>query len=546
VKPVSFTHRLNECIAGMRTKDLLPALFFTFSRKNCERFAEKVSGSLLDSTETANVKHILAFHLHRYADTIQKLPQYHQLVALLERGIAFHHSGLLPLLKEGVELLFQRGLIRVLFCTESLAIGVNLPARSVVFTGLEKPTGGACGGFRSLRYDEYAQMAGRAGRRGKDTRGFVFYLPEREPLSAEELRGVMSGSLPALQSRIQFHYDFVLKALHLGANGAATATTDTEPLWSRLLGKSYWQTQRTVALRALTAEVEAARQVRDAQRARLTPAQWAAFEERADLQHKVRYLSNSKQKTAKLALRRWEEEHDGPAWRNAEKVWTTEQDLTRHYKSLRADLTAAESVRTEDRIQPILSALCEWGLVEGDVLTHRGVLATECNEANPLLMTELYASAILRNATQEEIVGTLATLITDKMPADFSAADFDYAHTDSAKLLEAAAVRGARIDLVRNIGSPEDFWTVSPYWSAVLTDWLAIEDTALAAGTIVKKYDLYEANLMRAVLKCANLVDEWLAMATFCGDVAMLDRMRGVHDRLLRGIARPESLYLRL
>ncbi len=565
VKRQSFQHQLNECITTMQAKDLLPALFFSFSRKECERFAEKVSGSLLTSSEEADVRHILSFHLHRHAEVLEKLPQYHQLVRLLERGIAFHHSGLLPLLREGVELLFQRGFIKVLFCTESLAIGVNLPARSVVFTGLEKPTGcgaggaGGDGGFRALRYDEYAQMAGRAGRRGKDTRGFVFYLPAREPVGAETLRGVLGGALPSLQSRIQFHYDFVLKAVHLAA-GAGQAVQ--EPLWERLLDKSYWSVQRQDALNRLAAEKAGAETVLEAQKARLTEAQRAALEERADLEVKARVLTNAKQKAAKLALRRWAEEHDGPTWRIAEGAWKKEQDLQEHVAALTSEWCAAMTGTIQDRLTPILKALREWRFVEGfastmaltaaaaaeatapafPTLTHTGILATEVNEGNPLLMTRLYQTGLLKDATATEIVATLASFIVDSIPKEGGAADLPAIHVAAQKQLATWADQGRRIDRQCGVDSPPTFWDTHNYWAHIVADWLQ----GAEAAVLVQTYGIYEGNLMRSLLKTANLVDEWLSMATFSGDVEMLDRLKDVRGTLLRGLAQPESLYLRL
>jgi superfamily II RNA helicase len=547
VKLQSFQHQLNECIATMAAKELLPALFFSFSRKECERFADKVTGSLLTSSEEADVKHILSFHLHRYTEVLQHLPQYHQLVRLLERGIAFHHSGLLPILKEGVELLFQRGFVKVLFCTESLAIGVNLPARSVVFTGLEKPAGE--GVFRPLRYDEYAQMAGRAGRRGKDTRGFVYYLPAREPLAAEELRGVMSGSLPSLQSRIQFHYDFVLKAVHLASAGPSSS----EPLWERLLEKSYWSVQRAAALRQLQSEKAAAATVLESQKARITVAQRSAFEERATLETQVRVLKNAKQKAAKLALQRWTDEHMGVAWRNAEAAWKREKELEAHAEALEAEWVAATRGTVADRLAPVLKALRSWGFLDGWVssadltepqvptLTHDGILATECNEGNPILMTKLYLSGVLKDRDATEIVGTLASFVTDAVPAE-GCEGLGPIVKEAQDLLDSWGKQGERLDREAGVESPEMFWRTHPYWANILASWM---DGAEAAA-IVRDYGVYEGNLMRGFLKTANLVEEWQAIATYCGDLETLEKLKDVRGTLLRDIAQPESLYLRL
>lgn len=107
---------------------------------------------------------------------------------MLERGIAVHHSGLLPILKEAVEILFSRSLIRVLFATETFAMGVNMPARTVVFAATRKHDGS---GFRSLTPGEYTQMAGRAGRRGRDTSGTVIIVPPPDEAPAVHLIGVL-------------------------------------------------------------------------------------------------------------------------------------------------------------------------------------------------------------------------------------------------------------------------------------------------------------------------------------------------------------------
>ena len=96
-----------------------------------------------------------------------------KLAELLGRGIGVHHSGILPILKETIELLFARGLVKLLFATETFAMGVNMPARTVVFDSIRKYDEG---GMRELRPAEYIQMAGRAGRRGLDATGTVILL----------------------------------------------------------------------------------------------------------------------------------------------------------------------------------------------------------------------------------------------------------------------------------------------------------------------------------------------------------------------------------
>lgn len=549
VKPVGFQHQLNECIDTLRTRDLLPALVFSFSRRECERFADRTTGSLITSSEAADVQHIIDFHLHRHAVVLEKLPQYHQIVGLLRRGVAFHHSGLLPLLKEIVELLFLRGLVKVLFATESLAIGLNMPARTVVFTGLEKPAADSHGGFvmRPLRHDEYTQMAGRAGRRGKDTRGYVFYLPFREPADVEDMRQALSGSLVPLQSRIQFHYDFVLKAVHLSGSSSdsgsvGSANSSGESLTERLVTDSYWSVQRQEALQKAEAALITAKAHEESVAAKLTADQQAAFQLRDTLEHQVRALTNAKQKAAKLALKRWQEEHVGPLWTSAAKTWVTLCDTRRCLQEAQEAVVTLTSVKIADRLQPVLAALTEWEfLTPSGTLTPLGVLATEVNEGNPILMTKLYESGLLANDTAIDVVATLAAFVP-KERVEETAASLDWPDHLAAGFLGRQAKQGEAVDARAGVTSPADFWDIDPFWPTVTKAWLEGAD----AGWLAQTYGLFEGNLMRGLLKVANLVNEWTSMATFKGDVGMLDKLRDIPTLLLRDIAQPESLYLRL
>ncbi len=542
VKLQSYQHQMNECIATLKEKDLLPALFFVFSRKDCERYAEKVVGSLITTSETADVKHIVSFHLHKHMSVLEKLPQYHQIVRLLERGIAFHHSGVLPLLKEIVELLFVRGFIKVLFATETFAVGLNMPTRTVIFTSLEKPADG--GGFRSLRYDEYAQMAGRAGRRGKDVRGYVYYLPAREPLDPTELKGVMSGSLVPLTSRIQFHYDFLLKAIHMHSRGS----DESKPLWIQILGQSYWAVQRDAVLKEMSQEAEKAKAHLVDRKKWITDVQRAAFQEKDVLEYQNKTTTNAKRRQAQAGLRKWDEEHTGPVWIQAGKAWLQEKAAETEVCKWVNQIAEANAATPESRLEPVLNGLREWGFMEVSELrlTQKGILATEVNEGNPFLMTELYLSGILKSASAEEVVTILASMLADREAREKSEfiqlRFFSPCVVEAFQFLDTQAHKGEQIDRANGVYSPEDFWEIAPFWMDIVRKWIQGEDAAI----LTSSYELYEGNFMRGLLKIANLLNEWISMATFCGDVEMLETLKDVPVQLLRGIAQPESLYLHL
>ena len=537
----SFTHQLNECVDTLEKRDLLPALFFVFSRKECERYAEQVTHTLIDSSAQAAMKHLINFHLHKYDDQLKHLPQYHQLLALLQKGIAFHHSGVLPLLKEMVELLFSKGFIKILFCTETFAVGLNMPTRTAVFLDLKKPSEV---GFRPLRPDEYIQMAGRAGRRGKDKQGVVIYLPARNPVEPEEISRIMSGTLQPLTSRIQFHYDFVLKALH-AASAATAAEATAEPIWEMVLNSSYWNASRAVARKEAEADLATLEQEQKA--LQLTEDQINDLFDRDDLLLVVKTSVNAAKRKAQIALERWNERHMGPAWKAVEVKYDRHAQIYTECRKLR-EFIKASSTPTSERVDPVLNALLEWGALEPDrkTLTKFGVYATEINEGNSLLIAKLYESQLLKNATEAEIVAVLGAFLVDNEALSKSSHPMDIPLTDIIRQtlmkIDEWGAMGARIDKQHGITSPDTFWSLATLWVQIAENWL----DGTSAAEIAKKYEIYEGNLMRGLHKLVNVVNEWTAVATINGDVDMLARLADTPQKLTRDIAVPESLYLRL
>ena len=561
VRIQSFTHTLNEALDQLRQKNLLPALFFIFSRKECERYADQLTQTLLETSEQASVKHIIEFHLHPYMKTLEHLPQYHQITKYLQRGIAFHHSGLLPILKEIVEILFSRGFVKVLFCTETFAVGLNMPARTVVFLDLKKPAGGDRG-FRGLRPDEYIQMAGRAGRRGKDTQGVVMYLPAKDPVDLDEIRGAMAGTLVPLESRLQFHYDFMLKAIHasvsLGPNGpkAPEAEEPAAPtLWTTLIDTSYWTAQQATLKLDTDAEIQALK----AQKAELplTDKERDDLQQHKDLAEAAKTATNAAKRKAQVALDQWKDRHMGPKWAAAKTFFDQDQRLQHKIDQLTATIHAM-ATQVETRINPLIKALRAHGALEPlletqetqqtPTLTEFGIAATEVNEANPLLLAKLYLSGALSKATMEEIVGVLGAFIVDR-EADDKTQHPNTLSTPITPLMKDVLMRidgwgqkGAETDKQAGIESPQGYWSLTTLWVQAGMEWVLESEAAQLAS----KYELYEGNLMKGLLKLANIVNEWIAIATLRSDVDMLETMKRAQTALIRDIVQPESLYLRL
>ncbi|KAH0630499.1 hypothetical protein JD844_013565, partial [Phrynosoma platyrhinos] len=180
----------------LRKKDQLPVVAFTFSRNRCDDNASMLT--TVDLTNTTEKSEIHVLHM----------------VDLLKRGIGVHHSGILPILKEVVEMLFSKGLVKILFATETFAMGVNMPARTVVFDSIRKHDGT---NFRDLVPAEYIQMAGRAGRRGLDTTGMVIILCKNQVPEMANLHRMMLGKPTQLQSQFRLTYTMILNLLRVEA-----------------------------------------------------------------------------------------------------------------------------------------------------------------------------------------------------------------------------------------------------------------------------------------------------------------------------------------
>jgi len=546
VKLKSFTHTLNEALDVLQYRNLLPALFFVFSRKETERYADQLKDTLLDTSEQASVKHIISFQLHPYIKTLEHLPQYHQLLPLLQRGIAFHHSGLLPLLKEIVEILFARGFIKVLFCTETFAVGLNMPARTVVFLDLKKP-GNTGQGFRPLRSDEYIQMAGRAGRRGKDTQGTVIYLPARDPMPLDELHGVFSGRLVPLESRLQFHYDFLLKAIH-----ASQTQTAAQPVWTTLIDQSYWAQQQQ------TAKLQIQEDIRILQEKQtellLNPQDLAELNHYQTLEATAKTATNAAKRKAQQALDQWRDRHMGPKWSSAIKLYAIYQKHQVNIDNLYETLKRLNVSVQETRIAPLLKALANHGAIhplsetQPPKLTEFGTAATEINEANPLLLAKLYLSGKLATATLQEIVGTLGAFIMDREAEEKTVHPRSLPNNISSQVkdtlmaIDEWGVEGNAIDKKAGVESPDGYWSLTTLWVQIGTEWVDGVD----AAHLSSKYEIYEGNLMKGLLKLNSIVQEWVTIATFRADVDMLNTLKDAQTTILRDIAQPESLYLKL
>ena len=202
-KPPTVT--LSTVVSKLQQKDMLPAIYFIFSRRGCDRAVQTVAHMNL---VTAAEAELLKRYIDDFVDRNPEAIRANQLEPLY-RGIAAHHAGILPAWKGLVEQLFQAGLIKVVFATETLAAGINMPARTTVIASLSKRTDG---GHRLLYASEFLQMSGRAGRRGMDDEGHVVTV-ESPFEGAKEAANLALSPPDPLVSQFTPSYGMVLNLL---------------------------------------------------------------------------------------------------------------------------------------------------------------------------------------------------------------------------------------------------------------------------------------------------------------------------------------------
>ena len=523
----SYIHQLNSTIELFYEKEMLPALFFVMSRKNCESYALKVAGSLIDPSDSAKVKNIIDFHLHRYKDSVQVSDQYFTLTKLLEKGVAFHHSGLLPMLKEIVEILFSKGLIKVLFATETFAVGLNMPTKTVIFTSYRK-FDDESEKMRMFSTDEYIQMAGRAGRRGKDTKGYVFYLPDRQPEDIDDVKKMMCGSKTKLQSRMKFDYDFILKTIQ-------SNNLD----WMKLIQQSYYYEQVNKIMIEIKKDIKKIEEELSLLTISSEEIKEITYEE--DLKNKLKNSSNSVRRKLQSEYESWKNKHQ-------DRVWNPIKEQYKKFTTLNYELNSANDdlkyyTNFETTLEPYFEILKELNYMNDDrSLTSKGVNATEVNEANSLILSYAYEEKIFTSLEQKDILMVLCCFLESDSKENITLQTVNIKENIYSILLSCEKYCKLIECLEHKYKISFHPWKLNYEYIEMLGDLFK----GLTVGEVCFNYSVMEGNLTRFLLKLLNVVDELKNIATLNRDVSLLEKLENVQAYDFYKIAIPESLYLHI
>jgi superfamily II RNA helicase len=199
-------NRLVTLISELTANKRMPCIYFAFGRKRCEFLPSELAGfNFLEPAERSRAEDYFDELCQKF--DLKGEESTSNMRDLVTRGIAFHHAGMLPTLKEIVERIFTSGLIKIIFTTETFALGINMPARTVVFDELRKFYGTR---FAPLRTRDFYQMAGRAGRRGMDKEGFVYTRINPRDISPPEIKRIIYSEPEKVRSRFNASYATIL------------------------------------------------------------------------------------------------------------------------------------------------------------------------------------------------------------------------------------------------------------------------------------------------------------------------------------------------
>ena len=535
---------LNNIVKYLHEHNLLPAICFVFSRKKTEIYARKISLSLNDA-KTMNIiqkecKQILIGKLPNYKEYID-LPEYTSMVTLLTKGIAVHHSGILPVLREMVEILFAKGYVKLLFATETFAVGVNMPTKTVIFTGLKKYDGR---GFRHLLSHEYTQMAGRAGRRGLDTKGYVIHLNNMfETPSLPEYKSILCGKPQRLSSKFALTFNLILRLISTQQHNV-----------SRFVSKSMFQD--SINAECLLIEDQIPSLERNIQRKNellkhcQTPHHilktYAELTTQSTLYGRKKRKSIAKEKNALVA----QHKHLEKEFEKMKEITTLERKL----KDVRGEL-----YNTKNYIQKmgetLLCILCDYGFIKETTqltysLTEKGEMAANIQEISCLVFGEILHKKLLNELSPREIACVFSCFTNISIPNDKRKQNIDHIKTslEVNKIIHIITEYYQEIhDIeINNYISSDCEYNVHYELCDLMPAWCDADTPEKCKRVFqeAKRRGISLGEFTKAILKINNIANELEKVCMIQSNIELLDKIKKIPTLTLKSITTNQSLYL--
>jgi superfamily II RNA helicase len=541
---------LSDLLRYLKEKEMLPAICFVFSRKHVEQAAAEINFSLFeeDSGLPALVekecRHILASKLPNYLEYLD-LPEYKNIVALLEKGIAIHHAGIIPILREMVELLFEKGFIRLLLATETFAVGLNMPTKTVIFAGLTKFNGFT---MRQLYPHEYTQMAGRAGRRGLDTVGHVFHcvnLFEMPLLS--EYKHMLTGPPQKLTSKFKISFNLALAMLDANQDILAFMAQSmlSADIKKELVGYEREEAKEKALVQSKTDQLQLCR----------TPQ--TALERYSAVTASLSFLANAARKKARIELNSLEAEHkflmaDLPkllalydAQRNYATIQLSKKNTVNYIESTLKEMQ--KIIEQNGFASAAGPSAVDANAVEAGI-TEKGRIAAQLQEVHPLAMTDLYyGTNKFASLDSAQLAGLFSCFYPLNVSDEFRTYKCSYTamseitmqmkeHLDKYLKCEedALLLTGANYEIAYDLLPYVIQWCDSP---DEVTCKLIIQ-------TVKDHVGIFIGEFIKALLKVNAIAQEFERVCERTNDFVLLAKLRMIPLLTLKYIATSQSLYL--
>ena len=562
-------HVLNRVAEHLVQNDMLPALCYVFSRKQLERCAQEMTTNLLEFdskvpyTVDRECEQIIR-KLPNYQEYLH-LPEYQNMVQLLRKGVGMHHAGLMPVLREMVELLFARGFIKILFCTETMSVGINLPVKTTIFTEVSKYDGV---NNRMLLGHEYTQAAGRAGRLGLDKVGHVIHLNNLfRDVEPTNYRVMMKGSPQKLTSKFKISYNLLLNLIDIGDTNLidfsrkSMMTNEIDGHLGDLLGKINLLEQEldNTKMFQTRTPVEVVEEYYDL----CEKKQGLANKKRKDIERQIqaildeyKHFESDKITLKKIIDKRRELSQLQSQFEHTEKYIDTnvltilqlliEQGFVAPFLFENAHSVAFSSAKSNGSMCNSIAQRCE--TEEGNHLTKEGVIASQLREVHCLVFSKLVS--VIETLTAQQMV-VLFSCFTNISTAD----EFkdSVPRTADKQILGILKSVEEMYDFYLNkeskvlkIDSGMDY-TIHYDLINYVDKWCLAGDEhecKLVLQQLNSEKHIFLGEFVKALLKVNNISCEFEKIAELTGNVAFLSKLKEIPTITLKFVVTNQSLYV--
>jgi len=539
---------LNHLIEHLSANNGLPAICFVFSRRRTEEIANQIQRPLFDDTRVQSTiekdcESILRRKLPDRFKDYMALPEYEIMMRWVRKGVAVHHAGILPIFRELIEMLFADGKIKLIIATETLAVGVNFSTKSVIFTDVCKFDGCV---QRQLLPHEYAQIAGRAGRRGIDTVGkiWICFNTIRHLPSPPELANMISGPPQQLQSHFKISYPLAM----ITATQTHVTTKQDFAKYS-MLDKEMQNTaiEYKTAGQTLEQTLEKSKQM-------LTwcKTDESVIQEYIELSTAADRVSGKQKKRHVRQLSQYKEQHpdlmQDLEYYNA--VHQCSQDIDKNKRNQEAASTYAQ-----DLMKRTIEVLDAEQFIKLDtqtqtyLLTPEGVIAKGLHEVHPLALSKLITETkFLKEYSSEEIAAILVCFANPSIREDDRTQS---PHTASSLVNRATKQLASLVDKYDSTETKNGLDSGSPidiYYDmqTPVLEWCKVTSKDEASGILRSMYDagVSSGDFVKAILKINNISRELSRVLEELGEIELMHKISKIPELTMKSIVTAESLYI--